>query len=238
MKASKSTRLRTLRGLGYVGILLAVFEACSGDDASGPQPPPGPASVEITGIALGQGFVGDGTDASSRLACDYAVGVNVQTTNWTLSGPGRCGGAAQCGQLRVSLLDAQGGELTAQTAASNGVALNVREFVSANLPLDCVDYAIKVELVDDLGKPYVALDGGNGSARQAFCMARPAECPSFPATPGSGGAGGGGGNSAGGDGAGGDGAGGDGAGGDGAGGDGAGGDSGAGTAASAGAAGG
>ncbi len=166
--------LRALRGLGYAALLLTVFEACSGDDASTPLPPAGPARVEITGIALGQGFVGDG-GASSVLACDYTVGVNVQTTDWTLLGPGRCGGALQCGQLRVSLLDGPvGAELLTIVTASNGAALDIGSLLSADPPLQAGTYSIMVELVDDLGKPYIALDGGNGSTQKEFFMALPA----------------------------------------------------------------
>jgi hypothetical protein len=177
--------LRALRGIGHGALLLAVLGACSDDETSQPLPPAGPASVEITGIALGQGFVGEG-GASSVLACDYTIGVNVQTANWTLLGPGRCSGALQCGQLRVSLLGGPGnGELLTLIAAGNGAALNVR---SLTPPLQAGMYAVKVELVDDLGKVYNALNGGNGSAQQQFFMELPGECTS---TPGSGGASGG-----------------------------------------------
>ncbi|HKO53618.1 MAG TPA: hypothetical protein VJV79_38180, partial [Polyangiaceae bacterium] len=172
MNASQSM-LRALRGLGYAALLLTIFQACSGDDASAPLPPPGPASVEITGIALGQGFVGDGV-TSAVLGCDYTVGVNVLTTNWTLYPPGRCGAALQCGQLRVSLLDRlDGAEILTVVSAGNGVALDVGSLRVATAPLTPTAYAIKVELVDDLGKVYLPLDGGNGSAQQEFVMALP-----------------------------------------------------------------
>ncbi|MEI9940230.1 MAG: hypothetical protein WDO69_23680 [Pseudomonadota bacterium] len=191
MNASQSTLLRALQGLGCTALLLAMFEACNGDDASPLTPPAGPATVQISRIALGQGFVGE-DGASTRLACDYTIGVNVQTTNWTLFGPGKCGAALQCGQLRVSLLSGglDGPELLTVIAAGNGVALDVR---SANPPVqEDGHYAIKVELVDDSGKPYIALDGGNGSAQRDFDMMLPdaAECKST----GSGGGGGGGGS--------------------------------------------
>jgi hypothetical protein len=167
--------------LAYGALFLAVFEACSDDEASAPLPPAGPASVEITGIALGQGFVGDG-GASSVLACDYTIGVNVQLTNWDLLGPGRCGGALQCGQLRVSLLDVSdvlpGVELPTVISAGNGVSLNVGALLSATPPLQSGTYAVQVELVDDAGKAYVGVDGGNGSVQQQFYMAlpMPSEC--------------------------------------------------------------
>ncbi len=176
MNASSSTLLRPLQGLGCAALLLAIFQACSGNDTSTPTPPAGPATVEITGIALGEGFFGSG-GGSSVLACDYSIGVNVQTTNWTLLGPGRCGGALQCGQLRVSLLTGvDGGELLTVTSAGNGVALDVRT-ASPPLPEGSNMYAIKVELVDDAGKPYVANDGGNGSAQEEFAMELPSKCP-------------------------------------------------------------
>ncbi len=108
MNASQSTLLRALRGFGYTTLFLTVFQACNGNDASTPTPPAGPATLVITGISLGQGLYGDG-GAASDLACDQSIGVNVQTTNWTLLPPGRCGGALQCGQLRVTLLDGSDG---------------------------------------------------------------------------------------------------------------------------------
>jgi len=172
VNASHSTLLRALRGLGYVALLLTVFEACSGDDASTPLPPPGPASVQITGLALGQGFLGD-DGASSTLACDYTIGVNVQLTHWTLFGPGKCAGALQCGQLRVSLVGGpDNAELLTVTAAGNGVALDVRSAIPP-LPAGSGSYVVKVELVDDSGKPYVAVDGGNGSVELPFDMIVP-----------------------------------------------------------------
>ena len=178
--------MRTLQGLGHAALLLTVFGACSGNDTSSPTPPAGPATLDITGIALGSGFVGDG-GASSLLACDYTIGVNVETTNWTLRGPGRCGGALQCGQLRVSLLDGPDGTalLTPLIAANNGAALDVSRLVPSTVPSKVRGYAIKVELVDDAGIQYVPLEGGNGSAQKAFDMAFPA-CPE-PGTAGSGG---------------------------------------------------
>jgi len=184
--------LRVLRGLGYVTLLLAVFEACSGDEASTPLPPAGPASVEITGIALGQGFVGN-DGASSSLACDYTIGVNVQMTNWTLFPPGKCSGTLQCGQLRVTLLDSSVAPITV-TSAGNGVSLDVRSLLASVPPSQLFDYTIRVELVDDLGNPYVALDAGNGAAEKEFQMAlpRPEDCTT---AGGSGGSSGGGGSS-------------------------------------------
>jgi len=195
VNASQSTLLRVLRGLGYVTLLLAVFEACSGDEASTPLPPPGPASVEITGIALGQGFVGN-DGASSSLACDYTIGVNVQMTNWTLFPPGKCSGTLQCGQLRVTLLDSSVAPITV-TSAGNGVSLDVRSLLASVPPSRLFDYTIRVELVDDLGNPYVALDAGNGAAEKEFQMAlpRPEDCTT---AGGSGGSSGGGGLSGGG----------------------------------------
>ena len=175
MNVSQSTLLRALHGLAYSALLLTVFEACSGDEANAPLPPPGPASVAITGISLGQGFVGEG-GASSVLACDYNIGVNVQTTNWTLLGPGRCGGALQCGQLRVSLSAASGRAVPSVIAAANGVVVNVRELVPASPAPDGERYTVQVELVDDSGKAYVALDGGNGSVETEFSMSFPKDC--------------------------------------------------------------
>ena len=165
--------LRALRGLGYAALLLTFFEACSGDESSTPSPPGGPASIAITAIALGHGFVGDGNGASSILACDYTIGVNVQTTNWTLTSPGRCGGALQCGQLRVTLLDGMNNELKQVMAAGNGVALDARAALSAVPPSALFPYSIRAELIEDSGKPYVELDGGDGSAQQDFEMALP-----------------------------------------------------------------
>jgi len=189
VNASKSTLLRALRGMGYAALLLTIFEACSGDDTTSPSPPAGPATLEITGIALGQGFFSEGDQASQLLACDYTIGVNVQITNWTLLAPARCGGALQCGQLRVSLLDgASSAELLTVISAGNGVALDVRSLLSADPPLVDGAYTIKVELVDDAGKVYVPLDGGNGTEQKNFSMTLPSACPSTP--PGSGGTGG------------------------------------------------
>ena len=190
MNASKSTLLRALQGLGHMALVLTVFEACSGDQASPPTPPAGPATLAISGIALGQGFVGDG-GASSILGCDYRIGVNVQTTNWTLLPPARCGGALQCGQLRVSLIDGSSAELLTLVAAGNGVSLDVRSLLSATPPLQSGMYTIKGELVDDAGKAYVAVDGGNGSAQQEFFMELPADCTNQPPSLASGGTGGG-----------------------------------------------
>jgi len=221
VNASKSTLLRGLRALGYSACLLAVFQACSGDDTSTPLTPAGPASVEITGISLGNGLVGDGGE-SSVLACDYKIGVTVQTTNWTLYPPGRCGSTPQCGQLRVTLTSASGNVLASSIAAGNGVALDVRTLLPGAAPIEAGRYTIQVELVDDAGKVHVALDGGNGSAETEFSLTLPADCANPPDMPGAGGAGGSGGASnagASGDGAGGtagDGAAGDGAAGDGA----------------------
>jgi hypothetical protein len=188
VNASQSTLLRALSGLGYAALLLTFFEACSGDDTSTPTPPDGPASIAISGIALGHGFLGDG-GAASILGCDYTIGVNVQTTNWTLSSPGRCSGALQCGQLRVTLLDGENKELKQVMAAGNGVALDVRSALSAVPPLNSFRYTIRAELIEDSGKPYVEVDGGNGSARQDFEMALPAraDCSSTPAMPDGGG---------------------------------------------------
>ena len=178
--------MRALHGLGHAALLLAVFEGCSGNDTNPPPPPARPATISIAGIYLGTGSVGDG-GASSVLACDYAIGVNVTTTDWTLRGPGRCGGALQCGQLRVSLLDGPDGSalLPPLVAANNGVALDVSSLLPSTVPSPSRGYAIKVELVDDAGVAYVPLEGGNGSAQQAFNMSFPA-CPA-PGTAGSGG---------------------------------------------------
>ena len=170
-----------------------MFEACSNNDTSTPTPPAGPATIGISGIALGQGFV-DGAGASPILACDYTIGVNVETTNWKLLGPGRCGGALQCGQLRVSLLDGPDGTalLMPLIAAGNGVALDVSSLVPPTDPMTPRSYVIKVELVDDSGNAYVAVDGGNGSAQQGFEMAFPSNCGSHAGAAGAGGAGAGG----------------------------------------------
>jgi len=190
VNASPSTLLRAVQSLGYVALLLTVFEACSGDQASPPTPPAGPATIEISGIALGQGFFGDG-GASSTLGCDYTIGVNVQTTNWTLLPPARCGGALQCGQLRVSLLDGSSErERLKVVSAGNGVALDLRSLVSATPPLEAGTYVIKVELVDDAGKTYVAV-GGKGTDEQSFDLKLPENCAVPPLNPASGGAGGG-----------------------------------------------
>ena len=204
VNASKSTLLRALSGLGYAALLLTLFGACSGNDGSPPLPPDGPASLAITGIALGHGFVSE-DEASWSLACDYSVGVNVQMAYWTLRGPGQCGGALQCGQLRVTLLGGADGstELLNVIAAGNGVALDLQPLLSATPPLQDGDYVVKVELVDDAGKAYIGVDGGNGSDQKAFKLRLPADCPSTAgsggATSGAGGAGNGaGGNAAGG----------------------------------------
>jgi len=182
--------LRAVRGLGYVSLLLALFEACSGNDTSSPTPPPGPAHVEITQLSLGHGFYSEDDEASQVLACDNTIGINVVTNNWTLYPPGRCAGALQCGHLRVSLLDAVSPQpVLTLIAAGNGVALNV---LAANPPLPRDDtrysYTVRVELVDDSGKPYVEVDGGDGTGLKRFDMEIPSAtgCPSS----GSGGSGG------------------------------------------------
>jgi hypothetical protein len=82
VNASKSMLLRALRGAGYMALWLTVFEACSGNDSSPPTPPAGPATVKITGISLGHGLYDANDEASWNLACDYTIGVNVETTNW------------------------------------------------------------------------------------------------------------------------------------------------------------
>jgi len=188
VNASQSMLSRALRAFGYSALLLAVFEACSGDDTSTPSAPAGPASVEITGISLGQGLTGDG-GAASVLACDYKIGVTVQTTNWTLLPPGRCGATLQCGQLRVSLLSSPAGSVLATTvAAGNGVALDVRNLVNGASPLTVGRYLVQVELVDDAGKTYVAPDGSKGSNEAGFDLD---ELPVCSSSPGIGGAGGG-----------------------------------------------
>ena len=195
VNASNPTLLRALRGLAYAALLLTVFEACSGDDASTPTPPAGPASIEITGISLGYGFGGD-QPATSALACDYRIGVNVQTTNWALSSPGRCGGALQCGQLRVTLLapmpdGSADAELLQVMAAANGVSLDVRQANPA-LPADAIpyQYRIRAELIEDSGKPYVEVDGGNGSALRDLWVTvpKPEECEKAAGSAGAGGA--------------------------------------------------
>jgi hypothetical protein len=93
----------------------------------------------------------------------------------------------QCGQLRVSLLDLNGPESVERLsliAAGNGVALDVRPLLSATPPLTDGTYAVKVELVDDAGRPYVASDGGNGSTQTDFDLKLPGDCTSTPETPG------------------------------------------------------
>jgi len=192
VKASHSTLLCALGGLAHTALLLSLFAACGSNEDNAPLPPPGPASVEITGIALGHGFVGDG-DVSSILACDYTIGVNVQLTNWQLRGPGRCGGALQCGQMRVSLLGGPDSiEPPTAVAAGNGVALDVSSLLPAITPLQALPYTIQVELVDDAGKPYIAVDGGNGSTQKQFQMAFPPPSDCANPLPGSAGAAGGG----------------------------------------------
>src|SRR6185369_6180288 len=163
----------------------------------------GPASIESMEIALGNG-VYDGSEASSVLACDYKIGVTVQTKNWTLNSPGRCAGALQCGQLRVSLLDANGDAVLPRIiAAGNGVTLDVSSLVNVGLrpewkpPHDAGDsYTVLAELIEDSGTPYIELDGGDGSHTEDFYMKLPGTCDEGTAGAGAGAGGGAGGRSA------------------------------------------
>jgi len=149
-------------------------------------------------IALGNG-VYDGSEASSVLACDYKIGVTVQTKNWTLNSPGRCAGALQCGQLRVSLLDANGDAVLPRIiAAGNGVTLDVSSLVNVGLrpewkpPHDAGDsYTVLAELIEDSGTPYIELDGGDGSHTEDFYMKLPGTCDEGTAGAGAGGGAGG-----------------------------------------------
>ena len=184
------TRSRSLQALRYLGsslLLLCVFEACSSNDTSAPDLFHGPPTLEITGISLGSGTTGQGGD-SGVLACDGNIGVTLAITNWTLYPPGKCDGAVQCGQVRITLLDGpKGAELGSQLAASLGVNLNVSKLVASG-DVKAGNYAIQADLVDDAGKVYAITDGGNSSAEQAFSLALPAECASGTAGAGLGGA--------------------------------------------------
>ena len=161
--------LRTVRALGSVTLLLALFEACSSNEATPPTPPAGPALITIKSISLGNGTYDESNPPTQVLSCDYTIGVNVLLTNWKLYPPGLCAGAPQCGQLRVSLLDESSPDPVIQVlAAGNGVALDVAALVDkSNLtawkPPLTGNFTIRAELVDDSGKPYVEVDGGDGS---------------------------------------------------------------------------
>jgi len=174
VNASPSTLLRALRGLGSVALLLTLFEACSGSEANPPKPPAGPATIKIKEIALGHGFYNALDPTSYELACDYTIGVNVGTTNWTLYPPGKCAGALQCGQLRVTLFDSDGNILTQVVAAGNGVSLDVS---SLPTPPSVASYKVTAELIEDSGHPYVETDGGVGSDSTDIHMTLPEKCP-------------------------------------------------------------
>ena len=168
---------RALRYLACVTVAIGWVEACSSNDSTTVIVPAGPPTLAITGVSLG-----DASD-SPLLACDYTIAVSMEVGNWTLRPPGVCT-EPQCGQVRVTLLDAPGGaNLLTQVAASAGVALNVSMLRDT---LRAGTYTVEAELIDDAGKPFVASDGGNSSASFTFPVILPSVCP----TAGSGGSGG------------------------------------------------
>ncbi len=186
------TRSRSLQALRYLGsslLLLSVFEACSGDDSTPPDPFTAPPTLEISGISLGNGMVGQ-SGASGVLACDNTIDVTLALSNWLLYPPGKCDGTPQCGQVRVTLLSPDGAELGSQLTASLGVNVNVANLVAAG-KLTAGLYGFRAELVDDAGKVYAATDGGISTTERAFALALPAECTNGAGgAPGEGGMGG------------------------------------------------
>ena len=155
MKAS-----RLLRFLAGTAIVLGAFEACSGDDAVEPLGAAGPSNIAITSVSLGDG---------AALACDYTVGVVVEVDNWLLRPPGACA-VQKCGQVRVTLLDSDGGTAATQVAASTGVGLKLNRNVTAG------SYTLWAELVQtgvNSVTPIVGSDAGNTAVEMPLTVLLP-----------------------------------------------------------------
>ncbi|MEO8916579.1 MAG: hypothetical protein ABI488_04085 [Polyangiaceae bacterium] len=166
---------------------MAVFEACSADDPSTPNPFNNPPTLEISDISLGNGSIGQGGD-SSVLACDDTIGVTFAVSNWDLYPPGKCGSTPQCGQLKVSLLDGPGGAvILTHGSGSVGVNLDLTALVKAG-NFKAGSYAIQADLVDDSGAVYPITGGGNSTVERAFKLSLADGCMTGTPAAGAGGA--------------------------------------------------
>jgi hypothetical protein len=167
-------------------LLPCVFEACSSDQGATPNPFNEPPTLEISAISLGSGSIGQGGD-SSLLACDDTIGITLTLQNWRPEPPGKCGSTPQCGQIRVSLLGADGAVVSSTSSAAVGVNLDVTRFVEDGT-LKAGSYTIQAQLVDDAGGVYPITDGGNSSAERSFTLRLKDGCASGAAGANSGGA--------------------------------------------------
>ncbi len=157
-------------------LVVAVVVACSSGADTSVTPPAGPPSIAITQLSLGHGETGQGGD-SSRLACDYTVGVTLEVGFWTLHTPGLCDATPQCGPVRLSLLDGVDGKRLgkAQYAANTSVDLNLTKLLDIST-LRAGSYAVLAELVNDAGDVFTITNGGNSAAQQAFMLRLPGDC--------------------------------------------------------------
>ncbi len=176
---------RTRHAPGYLGagvVVFGIIAACSSSPDAVVTPPGGPPSIGITAISLGHGAIGQGGD-SSELDCDYTIGVTLDVSFWTLRTPGLCDATPQCGPVRLSLLDGTDGKALgrAQYAATTSVDLNLDKLLNVST-LSPGRYAIKAELVDDVGTLFTG--GGNSTAQQAFTLGLPRECAEVPGASG------------------------------------------------------
>lgn len=149
------SRVALVRWLGLASLALVAFEACTSSTTTdtGTQ---GPITFEIASPSA--------APAITTLACDDSLVVAL-TTDAVLRPPSYCGTTANCGSVRVSLLETEDGDplIAPVRAATANVQLDLSSLVSPpNADAHTLSQAhfIKAEMFGDSLTPYPAPNGG------------------------------------------------------------------------------